>query len=171
MPQTFRYILVTLTHPQWLALQCLNDTFELLNDPAALAAHTPARRRAHQPILRAGAWLRSGDPRAQALTGRSGTTEVMLLGHELLYWDESGTGLHLPGVPGLIQVIVDYGHTPSAVDGIRDGSGPPYRAISGAVAIRLAPYAVSVDLDDPAQTYDVVVLEGDPDTLDGGACG
>ncbi|WP_159066043.1 hypothetical protein [Deinococcus ficus] len=171
MTNNQRLILVTLTDAQWLALQCLNDTWELRDDSAALAAHTPARRRAHQPILRAGAWLRSGDPRAQALNGRGGTTEVMLLGHELLYWDEDGTGLHLPGVPGLIHVIVDYGHAPAAVDSIRDGSGPPYRAISGAVAIRLAPYAVSVDLDDPAQTYDVVVLEGDPDTLDGGACG
>lgn len=165
-----RLILVTLTDIQWIALQCLNDTWELRDDPAALAAYAPARQRAHQPLLRAGAWLRSGDPRAVALSGRSGTTEVMLLGHEVLYWNETGDALHLPGVPGLIEVVLDHGQGPVAMDGIIDGSGPPYHVISGAVAIRPAPYGLASGLDCPEQAYDLVVLEVDPDSLDGRLC-
>lgn len=170
MTNNQRLILVTLTELQWRAVQCLNDTWELIHSPDALAAYSPARQRAHQPMHRAGAWLRRGDPRAVALNGRSGTTEVMLLGHELLYWNEDASALHLPGVPGLIEVVVDHGHPPR-VDAW-DGDCPPYAAISGAVAIRPAPYGVAYGLDRPEYGYDIVVLEADPDSLDGGtACG
>lgn len=167
MRNQFRYILVSLTHTQNLALECLNDTWIIAHDPAALAAYPPAQRPAHLPMRRAAAWVRSGDPRAAALTQGEHDPLCLLMGSELLYWDEDGQGLFLPGIPGLIEVVLDDGHTPAVT---LDGEGPPYHTISGVVAIRPAPYGVCAHLADPDLGFDLVILAGDPDALDGSSC-
>ncbi|MFC4637779.1 hypothetical protein [Deinococcus hohokamensis] len=164
MPHRFRFILVSLTHVQLLGLECLNDTWIQRHDPAALAAYPPAQRPAHAPIRRAAAWARTGDPRALALMQGGSEALCLLMGVDIAYWDAEGQGLFLPGLPGLLDVVLDDGEPPVVRP---DGETCPYYAISGAVAIRPASDAVSAFTEDPHRAFDLVILEGDPATLDG----
>lgn len=165
MTASFRKMLVSLSDVQMLALECLNDTWILRDDPVALTTYRPAQRRAHAPIRRAAAWARTGDPRAQALL-RGGENEAlcMALGFEVAYWDEHGTQLFLPGIPGMIEVMLDSEKSPVVNPG---GETRPYYAISGAVAFRPASQAISAGLAAHVWGIDLVVLEADPTTLDG----
>ncbi|WP_155300483.1 hypothetical protein [Deinococcus kurensis] len=165
MSQSFRHILVSLTDVQMVALECLNDTWLLRDDPPALTTYGPAQRRSHAPIRRAAAWARTGDPRAQSLL-RGGENEAlcMVLGSEVVYWDEYGTQLFVPGIPGAIDVLLDSGTSPVVQPG---GEGRPYYAISGAVAFRPASQALSAGVAAHEWGIDLVVLACDPATLDG----
>ncbi|MDR6220979.1 hypothetical protein [Deinococcus soli (ex Cha et al. 2016)] len=165
MSQSFQHILVALTDTQWFALEALNDTWEMRDDPPALITYGPAQRRSHAPIRRAAAWARTGDPRAQALLhGGENEALCLLLGHEVGYWDADGTQLFVPGIPGAIDVLLDSGTSPV----VRPGSeGRPYYAISGAVAFRPASQALSAGVATHEWGIDLVILACDPATLDG----
>lgn len=165
MPSPHRHILVALNDTQWQALECLNDTWILRDDPAAMIAYVPAQRRAHAPIRRAAAWARTSDPRAHALLhGGENEALCLLVGHEVASFDESGTQLFIPGIPGMIDVIL--ASEPSPVVTLT-GESRPYYAISGAVALRPASQALCAGLSPHEWGFDLVVIACDPATLDG----
>lgn len=165
MSPSTRHILVSFTDAQMVALECLNDTWQMRNDPPALTSYGPAQRRLHAPLRRAAAWARTGDPRAQALIqGGANEALCLLLGHEVAYWDAQGTQLFVPGIPGALDVVL-YSETSPVVQPGSDGR--PYYAISGAVAFRPASQALSAGLATHEWGIDLVILECDPATLDG----
>ena len=157
---TFRQIVIAADIYQVLAIECLNDTWISIDDPEDLATYAPAQRPAHQPMLRAGAWRRTGDLRAKALEDTGETLLLMLHGEELLYWDQTGMYLHLPGVPGLISVRADSEHTPA----LKLGETGPYLAIGGAVAIHEAPSNPSLLTGHMHRLYTLTILES-PETI------
>ncbi|WP_147363218.1 hypothetical protein [Deinococcus sp. RM] len=165
MSQSFQHILVALTDTQWFALESLNETWILRDDPAAMTAYVPAQRRAHAPIRRAAAWARTSDPRAHALLhGSENEALCLLVGHEVAYFDESGTQLFIPGIPGMIDVVLPSEPSPVVT---LTGESRPYYAISGAVALRPASQALRTGLSPHEWGVDLVVIACDPATLDG----
>lgn len=166
MPTRFRSILIILTRVQLLALECLNETWIERHNPMTLTTYIPAQRRAHAPIRRAAAWARTGDPRAQAIQRGVYEPLCLLMGEELIYWDEHGADLFIPGIPGMIEVVVDDA-PPPAVD--LGGETRPYYTVSGVVAIRPASDGLSAGMgvSDAQLVYELLILEADPATLDG----
>lgn len=151
---TLRQIVIAADIYQVLAIECLNDTWMRIDKPEALATYVPAQRPAHQPMRRAGAWRRTGDPRARAMED-AGETLLMLSGEELLYWDQTGMYLHFPGVPGLLSVRSDSEHTPA----LKLGETGPYLAIGGIVAIHEAPSNPSLLAGNMDSLYTLTILE------------
>lgn len=165
MSQSFQHILIALTDTQWFALEAMNDTWMLRDDPPALTTYGPAQRRSHAPVRRAAAWARTGDPRAQALLhGGENEALCLALADEIAYWDEYGTQLFVPGIPGMIDVVLDSETSPVVQP---SSDGRPYYAISGAVAFRPASQALSAGLATHEWGIDLVILACDPATLDG----
>lgn len=164
MSTPLRSIFTTLTSVQLLALESLNDTWLQRHRPVDLTTYAPAQRRAHAPIRRAAAWARTSDPLARALQHGLHEPVCLLMGEELFYWDESGTSLFVPGIPGMIQVVLDE-NPPPAVD--LCGETRPYYAVSGVVAFRPVSAASAPTLRDPELAVELVILEVDPATLDG----
>ncbi len=153
--QTIRQIVIAADIHQSLAIECLNDTWMRIDKPQALANYAPAQRPAHQPMHRAGTWRRTGDPRAKTLEDAGDTLLLMLLGEELLYWDQTGMYLHLPGVPGLLAVRSDSEHTPALELGETDA----YFAVGGVVAIHVAPEGLPLLTGTMDRLYTLTVLE------------
>lgn len=158
----FRSILVAANVAQEHAIECLNDTWLISGDSAEIASYPPAQQASHQPLLRAATWYRSGNPRAAALAQGSEPLLLMLLGPELLFWDEGGTGLWLPGLPGVMGVRFYDKATPT----VHPRETAPYYAISGAVALHGALLGYSLLGDEDETLYMLQVLPGNPDELD-----
>lgn len=125
-----RTLTVAADSAQWLSIECMNDVWIIGDDPEGLRLYPPAGRPAYRPILRAIA-----SPLPDQCAGPAETLLLELVGEDLLYWTADGTGVWLPGVPGVLRVLNDTGHPPVLIP----GESEPYSSISGAVAIHSIP--------------------------------
>lgn len=112
---------------------------------------------AHVPLARGVAWSQEASALAGLITIREEALLLVAMGREIAAWNEEGTALTIPGIPGLMPLHCESGPMPALPSRASGGA----HALTGAFCLH-AVAELLPGLEGHQRACRLTLLDGDP---------